>query len=118
MGKILTFSIGFLLCYSVSFSQSVNGTPLKDIDVDYVRIVGTSKLLSTKVTIQIEFGQVDKYWNLKDTKLLDESGKPLELNSMVDALNFMSKNGYEFLQAYALTIGNQNVYHYLMKRKK
>jgi len=36
---------------------------------------------------------------------------------MIDALNFMSKNEYEFVQAYALTVGNQNVYHYLMKKK-
>jgi hypothetical protein len=36
---------------------------------------------------------------------------------MVDALNFMSDNGYEFVTAYAITVGNSNVYHFLMKKK-
>ena len=36
---------------------------------------------------------------------------------MIDALNFMSKNGYDFVTAYAFAIGNQNVYHYLMRKK-
>ena len=34
---------------------------------------------------------------------------------MIDALNFMNDNGYDFEGAYALTIGNQNVYHFLLK---
>ena len=81
-----------------------------------MRIVGTAKLLSTKVTIQIDFGQRDKIWKTKDTQLLDKDGKPLVLNSMIDALNFLSENGYEFVQAYAFTVSNQAVYHYLMRR--
>lgn len=112
----LIFSI-FLFCSYGALAQSVNGIPLKDIDVEYVRIVGTSQLLSTKVSIELDFGQRNKLFNFKDTQLMDENGKPLVLNSMIDALNFMSKNGYEFVQAYAIVIGNQSVYHYLMRRK-
>jgi hypothetical protein len=37
---------------------------------------------------------------------------------MIDALNFMTKNGYEFVQAYALVLSNQNVYHYLLRKKR
>jgi hypothetical protein len=37
---------------------------------------------------------------------------------MIDALNFMSKNGFEFVNAYAITMGNQNVYHYLLRNLK
>jgi hypothetical protein len=35
---------------------------------------------------------------------------------MVDALNFMSANGYEFVDSYAITVSNRNVYHYLLKK--
>jgi len=35
---------------------------------------------------------------------------------MIDALNFMNDNGYDFESAYALTIGNQNVYHFLLRK--
>ena len=70
-----------------------------------------------KCTIEIDFGQLNKLWSADDTKLIGEDGKQLEFNSMIDALNFMYKNNYEFVTAYVLTMGNQNVYHYLLKRK-
>jgi hypothetical protein len=100
------------------FSQTVNDIPIKDIDVDYIQIVGTSKLMSNKVTIEIDFGQENKYWSAKDTQVKDENGKLVVFNSMIDALNFLSKNGYEFVDAYTITISNQNVYHYMLKKKK
>jgi len=100
-------------------AQIVNDVPLIDIYVEYVQIVGTSKLLSTKLTIQIDFGQRTKFFSSgKETIVKDVDGKAVDFNSMIDALNFMSKNGYEFVNAYAITVGNQNVYHYLLRNKK
>lgn len=115
--KNLIMIIVLMLSTSL-FSQTVNGTPIKDLDVEYVRIVGTSNALNTKVTIDLEFGQQNKLLSSKDTKILNTDGTVLVLNSMVDALNFMDANGYEFVTAYAITIGTQNVYHYLMRKKK
>lgn len=100
----------------VSFSQTVNDIPIKDIDVEYIEIVGTGKLFSNKVTIQIDFGQHDKLFSAKDTQVKDEDGKLMVFNSMIDAMNFFGKNGYVFQQAYVLTVSNQNVYHYLMRK--
>ncbi len=114
--KYLSFAIFFILPL-LNYAQTVNNIPIKDINVEYIQIVGTSKLMSTKVTIEIDFGQRNKLFNFNDTSVKDENGKPLELNSMIDALNFMSKNGYEFVQAYAFNVGGQNVYHYLMKKR-
>ena len=114
---VLTFCLT-VFGFSNVFSQSVNDVPIKDIDVDYIQIVGTSKLMSNKVTIEIDFGQENKYWSAKDTQVKDENGKLEVFNSMIDALNFLSKNGYEFADAYTITIGNQNVYHYMLKKKK
>ncbi|MBC8548977.1 MAG: hypothetical protein H8D23_04940 [Candidatus Brocadiales bacterium] len=113
--------LSFLLCafmITSTYSQTVNDVPIKDIDVEYIQIVGTSKFMSHKVTIEIDFGQENKYFKTQDTQVKDEDGKLTKFNSMIDALNFMSKNGYEFVDAYTITISNQNVYHYLMKKKK
>lgn len=115
---LLTFSLTCFLGLSASFAQTVNDVPIKDVDVEYIQIVGTSKLLSNKVTIEIDFGQENKFWSAKDTQVKDENGKLVVFNSMIDALNFMSKNGYEFVDAYAITVSNQNVYHYMMKKSK
>ena len=113
------FLIVILLFSSISvYTQTVNDTPVSEIDAEYVRIVGTSKLLSNKVQIELEFGQKVKFFTTgKETFIKDEKGKNIEFNSMVDALNFLGKYGYEFLTAYAININNQNVYHYLMRKK-
>src|SRR5690554_6693202 len=117
--KKLLLSAVILVCSLTMKAQTVNDIPLKDIDVEYVQIVGTSKLLSTKLTIEIDFGQRTKFFSSgKETIVKDESGEKMIFNSMIDALNFMSKNGFEFVNAYAITIGNQNVYHYLLRNTK
>lgn len=38
-------------------------------------------------------------------------------NSMIDGMNYMGKLGWEFVQAYTVTVGEQNVYHWLLKKK-
>jgi len=48
----------------------------------------------------------------------EQTGKVKSFNSMVDALNYMGNNGWEFVQAYIVTSGQQNVYHWLLKNKK
>lgn len=118
MKKIL-LSVLILISGLTLKGQTVNDIPLSELDVEYVQIVGTSKLLSTKLTIEIDFGQRTKFFSTgKETIVKDDNGKPVDFNSMIDALNFMSKNGYEFVNAYAITVGNQNVYHYLLRNKK
>lgn len=108
-----------LFCVGAMSAQSVNDVPLKEIDVDYVQIVGTSKMMSTKLNINLDFGQQTKFFSSgKESQVKDENGKAVEFNSMIDALNFMSRNGFEFLNAYAVTVSGQNVYHYILKKKK
>ena len=101
-----------------SFGQTVNGQNVNEIDVEYIEIVGTGKLFSTKLNVQIDFGQHDKLFSSKDTQIKDADGKLTVFNSMVDAMNFFGANGYEFQQAYAITIGNSNVYHFLLRKKQ
>lgn len=118
--KKVTAITFFLTLFGLTdlYSQTVNDIPIEDIDVDYIEVVGTSKILSNKLTIELDFGQENKLFNSKDTQVKDEDGKRLTFNSMIDALNFFSDNGYEFATAYAVTIGNRNVYHYMLKRKE
>lgn len=117
MNKLISFIAINLVSFSL-LAQTVNDIPIKDIDVEYVQIVGAAKFFSTKVVVGIDFGQRTKYFKMGNTIVKDEYGKPVEFNSMIDALNFMTKNGFEFVTAYAVTIYKQNVYHYLMRNRK
>lgn len=103
---------------SFCFSQTINDVPLKDLPATYVQIVGTGKMFSSKLNIQLDFGQRDNLWSSKEHDLRDKDGSKLEFNSMVDALNFMEANGYEFETAYTLTDSNgKSVYHFLLKKR-
>lgn len=79
----------------------------------YCEILGTQKFLSTKVTVTIDYGQ-HKNW-FSDHRIRDEEGKVKTFNSMIDAMNYLGNQGWEFVQAYVATEGNQNVYHWLLK---
>lgn len=81
----------------------------------YAQILGIEKFLSNKVTVTIDYGQASSIF--EDTRIRDENGKPKVFNSMVDAMNYMGALGWEFQQAYVVTIGNQNVYHWLLRKK-
>lgn len=117
--KNLLFAFAVVLLFSLSsFAQTINDVPLKDVDVEYIEIVGTAKLFSTKLNIRLDFGQANKFWTDKEYQLKDADGKKIDFNSMIDALNFMSKNGYELIMPYVVTDNSQNIYHYLLRKKK
>lgn len=84
----------------------------------YVELVGIQKgLFSEKVTITVDFGQEVSFWKRgRDNKIVDENGKDIVFNTMVDAMNFMGKRGWQFVQAYVVTEGNSNVYHWLLSK--
>ena len=109
----------FLISLSaLAFSQTVNDVPLKDIDVDYVQIIGTGRSLSTKVNVEIDFGQETKSISFKNgTNIKDERGRNVKFNSMMDALNFMSANGYVFQFAYTTNNEKDEAVYYILKKK-
>lgn len=84
----------------------------------YAELLGYQKgLLSQKVTITVDFGQKNSS-NAHKSKLVGEDGKDIVFNSMIDAMAYMSKRGWSFVQAYAASVPMQgNVYHYLMSKE-
>jgi len=108
MKKILFF-LGLILISMAAYSQ-------KNPRFVYCIIDGNSKFMSNKITIRIDFG--DNMSNFSDNRMRDvKTGKPMVFNSMVDALNFMGNQGWEFVQAYAdINSGTTSGYHFLMKK--
>lgn len=82
---------------------------------EYCMLLATQKFMSTKVTISIDYGEAFSPW--KDARERDSTtGKIAVYNSVIDALNYMNGKGWKFVNAYVITLGSQNVYHYLMRR--
>ena len=82
----------------------------------FCQIVGPGKFLSAKVRVQIDFGQKRSYWNQYKNFMVDETGKRIEFYSMVDAMNYLAKFRWKFEQAYVVTVGGENVYHWLLSK--
>lgn len=84
-------------------------------------IAGVGQLFSNKVTVEIDFGQEVDYslFPSKKMQLFDEKGEIVVFNSMIDALNFFEKYGYELKNAYAVNggVNNRSCYHWLLRKK-
>jgi hypothetical protein len=93
----------------------LNNQPLDSIKVEYIQIVGSPSAFSSKLDIVIDYGQWTG-WK-QDYKLTDNFGKNVELTSMIDALNFMYKNGFELVNTFASSPTKSTYYHYILKRK-
>jgi len=84
----------------------------------YCRLEATPRVLSTKVVIDVDFGESRKFWD--DNRLRDEeTGKLKKFNSIVDALNYMGSQGWVLVNAFPVNIATPNsnpVYHYYFKK--
>lgn len=82
----------------------------------YIELLGEQKsIFSTKVRVKVDFGQPTSFWKSpNEQRLVSEDGKDINFNSMIDAMNYMGQFGWKFVQAYVITIGSQNVYHWLL----
>jgi len=113
-----TFCILVCVFISVSMFGQTNADSIS-IKASYCEIVGTQALFTRKLTISIDYGQ-DKgsFFKPTDSRLRGEDGEPIKFNSMIDVLNVMQKEGWDFVTAYV--VGNAQsgyVYHWLLKRK-
>lgn len=106
----------FCLIFSSMQAQTQDTTiSMKNRTEEYCIVLATQKAFSYKVTITIDYGLHRSMW--KDSRVTDEAGQLKVFESVVDALNYMNSLGWEFMNAYVITVSSQNVYHYLMKRK-
>ena len=106
--KKLFIAVFLLLSFS-SFAQDTTKVE------QYCRLVAINKLLSTKVNIDVDFGQERKFFT--DTRLRDEeTGKLKKFNTVTDALNYLGSQGWMLVNAYPVTEGSTNVYYFYFKK--
>ncbi|MEY3238476.1 MAG: hypothetical protein RI883_2577 [Bacteroidota bacterium] len=104
-----------LLSLGAKAQVTVDGTDLNNLDIKYIEMVGQSKILSMSIKIAIDYGQ-DFSWKAQTVKSAD--GKTAAFNSIVDALNFLDANGWEYVNNYVIQSTSGEVTHrYLLKKK-
>ena len=75
--------------------QAIIGTEPIDA-VDKYCLLYTS---GTKVKIEVDFGQKAKWATPNARFLVDENGEQMNFNSMIDAVNYLAKLGWELILA-------------------
>jgi len=81
----------------------------------YCQVIATPKLLSNKVTIDIDFGEEKSFW--RDTRLKTDAGKIRKFNTIIDAINYMGREGWIFINAFPVRMGETEIYHFAFKRQ-
>ena len=103
-----------ILVFLVSGFASYAQTDTTKIE-QYCQVIATARLFSNKVTIDIDFGEEKSFW--KDNRLTSYDGRLKKFNTVIDALNFMGKEGWIFINAYPVYNGNTDIYHFGFKKE-
>lgn len=107
MKKVLLFAL-----FAV-FSLVVNAQNYKNDGKPYAfycQLVGF-KNLAAQLRLKVLWN------NMKDeNNLRDENGKKIEFTTMVDAMNYMSKRGWDYVECVTYKEGTNNVVHYIFRK--
>lgn len=112
--KILTI-LSFILITNLVSAQQADS--LKTKPYVYCQIVGSRILFENKINIVVDDR---KEGGLRRENILTSSDRryALKFNSMIDALNYMSEQGWEFVQAYVTVEGDTSTTHWILKKRK
>ena len=81
----------------------------------YCQVIATPRLLSNKVTIDIDFGEEKSIW--RDTRLKTDAGNLKKFNTIIDAMNYMGMAGWTFINAFPVRMGETEIYHFAFKKQ-
>lgn len=104
-----------LIAFFVFVSFSATGQDTTKVE-QYCEVIATGRLLSNKVTIDINYGEERSIW--KDNRLRTDEGKLKKFNSVIDAVNYLGKDGWKLVNAFPISTANgPMVYHYVFKKE-
>jgi hypothetical protein len=82
----------------------------------YCEVVVTELIMSNKVAIDIDYGEERK--RIRDNRLKEENGKLKKFNTVIDALNYLGKNGWKLVNAFPFnTRSGPTDYHYVFRKE-
>ena len=85
----------------------------------YCEVVATPRILSSRVTIEVDYGEERSLW--RDNRLKEEGGRLKKFNSVIDALNYMARDGWRLVNAFPVNASSNSnnttyIYHYVFKK--
>ncbi|MBF9238650.1 hypothetical protein I2I05_14695 [Hymenobacter sp. BT683] len=90
--------------------NAANGQRLEE----YCQVTARPKL-NGRYVIAIDYGQRQKL--ISENLFRDATGKSVEFNSAMDALNWLSAQGWELASTFVLVEDNSSVAYYVLRRR-
>lgn len=117
MKKLFILTVFFFVA-QVSFSQVyVNEVNINEKAGTFIQLVGVNtSVFGTKYQIYVDYGQKVKAF--KGYKIKDAAGNVKKFNTMMDALNFMYDNGWDYVNYNSQMVSGKIRNVYLLKRRK
>ena len=112
--KLLTI-LSLFLTSNLALAQEVDVANTKPYV--YCQIVSSSLLFKNKLNVNIDYGQERNFLGIDLIKTADNK-RAVKFNSMIDALNYMSEQGWEFVQAYVIVDATDSTTFWILKKKK
>jgi len=109
MKKLL--AIGIFLISSLILKAQTDTSKIEQ----YCQVIVTPRLLSNKVTIDIDFGEEKSFW--RDNRLKTDAGILKKFNTIIDAMNYMGREGWIFINAYPVQMGQTEIFHFAFKKQ-
>lgn len=93
----------------------VNDVNINELEhVKYVELLGVQRLLSNKIVVNVDYGQPRRVF--REPRIKNGRGRNMKFNSMIDALNFMSMNGWEYVNNHQVHTSDTDEFHFLLRR--
>lgn len=122
MKSLFTLLFSFC-CLFISYGQSVtsyyiNGFPLDSIQTEYIEAEICKVTFSTKVFLDIDYGQESKILYNKYNRVADTKGNYIEFKSNMNALNYLNMIGYELIETDYIRMKDDDIrVKYMLKKK-
>ncbi|WP_208394695.1 hypothetical protein [Mucilaginibacter gilvus] len=103
----------FLMAFILMSLRTLAQTDSVKVE-QFCQIIAVPRLLSNKVTIDVDFGDEKNYWT--ETRIKTLEGKVKKFNTIIDAMNYMGRLGWSFINAYPVRTYTTEIFHFAFKR--
>lgn len=109
----------FILPLLLAFLFSRNANAQQEVmhhTYVYCTISPSHNLFSSKIKINVDYGQRNTHLLHYDKLKHPETGAELDFNSIIDALNYMSLQGWDFVQTYVQVNDGESRTFWLLRK--
>lgn len=122
MIKKLVLIIGMTILPFFIYAQADSQRENPEYRDVFCQIIVEQKFMSSKMKMSVDYGLESSSWVGSFGKVRDEqSGKVKKFNSQVDALNYMTEEGWTYVSSMVLmnqsALGATYAFYYLLRRQ-